>query len=119
MQYLGTSLLAVVDHVSGQLGVRPVGGGVQAAAGTDEVADAHVGFERIIARNLHAAVDVHDLHRPREIGLHAQLIHERLDDRLATGLEIEGLDGVARHQRRYQRPTPASAARQPSLQTAP
>ena len=49
--------------VARELGLRAIGGILQAATGAQQVADAHAGLEWIVAARLHAAVDAHELAR--------------------------------------------------------
>src|SRR6202034_1802604 len=96
--YPGVPLAAIFNRVTRQLRVNSIGGGIKAAAGTNQVADAHAGLERIVARHFDPTVNVHDFRRLPEIGLQAQFFHQRVNHMLATGLQIEHRDRVARHQ---------------------
>jgi hypothetical protein len=78
--------------------MHAVGRRIKITAGADQIAHAHIRFERVIAWHLDAPVDMHDLHGLGEIGLHAQLVHERRDHVSSAGLEIEHPNRIARHQ---------------------
>ena len=64
--------------------------------GTNQIADPHAGFERIVTGHFHSAVYVYDLGGLPEVGLQTQFAHQRLNHMLATRLQIEHGNRISR-----------------------
>ncbi len=73
------------------------------AAGAHQIGHGHLRLERILARDLDAAVDMDSLSGTAHAGLQFQLVHQRLDHNVTARGHIEHGNAIARQQNQVRR----------------